>query len=290
MAIINLIRRSSSRGPAPLLALALLCCCALAGGAAAAPAADAQGWIQGRATFYDDNKQVSWSVCVCAVLSVCVHATGGGARAGGCGSGARASRDALLPLLRGNQRRPHGRGAPCAMRPSSPLALPPSPTPSHHLTNIYNNNQTLAPTPTTTPTITLTHSINTHTDTTPHPHHTPPTHNTPPQGSCQYKDQIPELYAAWPDTLEGFKSSCGRCLEVACVDRDFSDGYGERLQRTGACYDAGRTVVVKIVDRCADLDSGGGGGGVAGGCCWGCMGGLEGEPRSKRSDLLSRSQ
>lgn len=57
------------------------------------------------------------------------------------------------------------------------------------------------------------------------------------------------MYAAWPDTLEGFAGSCGVCLEVACVGADFGDNYGGWLQRSGACYDEAATVTVKIVDR-----------------------------------------
>jgi len=57
------------------------------------------------------------------------------------------------------------------------------------------------------------------------------------------------MYAAWPDTLDGFKGSCGKCLEVACENKDFFDNYGGWQQRSSACYDTSRTVVVKIVDR-----------------------------------------
>lgn len=32
------------------------------------------------------------------------------------------------------------------------------------------------------------------------------------------------MYAAWPDVQEGFGTSCGRCLEVACVNSAFNDG------------------------------------------------------------------
>jgi hypothetical protein len=69
------------------------------------------------------------------------------------------------------------------------------------------------------------------------------------QGSCHFKTDIPAMYAAWPDTLAGFEGSCGRCLEVACVNKDFTDRYGGQLERSSACYDEARTVVVKIVDR-----------------------------------------
>ena len=29
------------------------------------------------------------------------------------------------------------------------------------------------------------------------------------QGSCHYYKDIPDYYGAWPDTMEGFGSSCG---------------------------------------------------------------------------------
>jgi hypothetical protein len=77
----------------------------------------------------------------------------------------------------------------------------------------------------------------------------PPPGPSPPQGSCGFGVNIPEFYAAWPDTLEGYASSCGACLEVACRAADFSDVYGEALQRSsGACYDEARIIVLKVVD------------------------------------------
>jgi hypothetical protein len=45
-----------------------------------------------------------------------------------------------------------------------------------------------------------------------------------PRGSCHYGTSIPPMYAAWPDVQEGFGTSCGRCLEVACVNSAFNDG------------------------------------------------------------------
>jgi hypothetical protein len=44
-------------------------------------------------------------------------------------------------------------------------------------------------------------------------------------------------------------SPCRKCIEVACVDKDFSDGYGEKMHREGTCYDEKKTVIVKIVDQ-----------------------------------------
>ena len=36
---------------------------------------------------------------------------------------------------------------------------------------------------------------------------------------------------------------------MACVNRDFRDGYGKTLSRRDACIDESNTVIVKIVDR-----------------------------------------
>lgn len=70
------------------------------------------------------------------------------------------------------------------------------------------------------------------------------------QGSCHFGKDIPDMYAAWPDTMRGFKGSCGRCIEVACVGKNFTDNYGGLLERSSSCHDTTRTVVVKIVDSC----------------------------------------
>jgi hypothetical protein len=43
--------------------------------------------------------------------------------------------------------------------------------------------------------------------------------------------------------------TCRKCIEVACVDKDFNDGYGEKMYRKGMCYDEKKTVIVKIVDQ-----------------------------------------
>ncbi|KAF6265352.1 hypothetical protein COO60DRAFT_1457214 [Scenedesmus sp. NREL 46B-D3] len=40
------------------------------------------------------------------------------------------------------------------------------------------------------------------------------------------------------------------CVEVACVDKDFSDGYGEKVNRSGVCHDSKKSVVVKITEAC----------------------------------------
>jgi hypothetical protein len=41
-----------------------------------------------------------------------------------------------------------------------------------------------------------------------------------------------------------------RCYEVACVPGAFSDGYGNSLNRHGACKGEGSTVIVRVTDTC----------------------------------------
>ncbi|GLC54327.1 hypothetical protein PLESTB_000851700 [Pleodorina starrii] len=50
--------------------------------------------------------------------------------------------------------------------------------------------------------------------------------------------------------MEGFASSCGKCYEIKCRNADFSDGNGEYLQRSNACYDESKSVIITIVDAC----------------------------------------
>ncbi|KAI8472475.1 MAG: RlpA-like double-psi beta-barrel-protein domain-containing protein-containing protein [Monoraphidium minutum] len=70
------------------------------------------------------------------------------------------------------------------------------------------------------------------------------------QGSCKYYEKVPQFYGAWPDTLDAFAGSCGKCVEVACVNAVFSDNYGGQLERKGACYNESRTVVLQVTDSC----------------------------------------
>lgn len=64
----------------------------------------------------------------------------------------------------------------------------------------------------------------------------------PGQGGSQgwfvaaYSDQTP--------------NTCGQCFEVACVNQNFRDGYGQELQRDYVCYDESKSVIVKVADRC----------------------------------------
>jgi hypothetical protein len=39
---------------------------------------------------------------------------------------------------------------------------------------------------------------------------------------------------------------------VSCVNSDFSDGYKTKVDRSNACYDTSKSVVIKIVDRWAN--------------------------------------
>ncbi|KAG2500001.1 hypothetical protein HYH03_002283 [Edaphochlamys debaryana] len=55
---------------------------------------------------------------------------------------------------------------------------------------------------------------------------------------------------AWSDQMEGFESSCGKCYEIRCRNADITDGYGETVSRTNACYDEQKSVVITIVDAC----------------------------------------
>ncbi|KAG2452438.1 hypothetical protein HYH02_002681 [Chlamydomonas schloesseri] len=75
------------------------------------------------------------------------------------------------------------------------------------------------------------------------------------QGSCMY-GSLPngmvstgQDIAALSDTDPSFGGSCGRCYEVTCNPASFNDGYGQWLDRSGACY-SGASVVVTITDSC----------------------------------------
>lgn len=55
---------------------------------------------------------------------------------------------------------------------------------------------------------------------------------------------------AMADHDPGFSGMCGRCLEIRCASRDFTDGYDNRIDRKGVCLDPGRSVVIKLSDDC----------------------------------------
>ncbi len=43
---------------------------------------------------------------------------------------------------------------------------------------------------------------------------------------------------------------CRRCYEVKCNPEEFSDNYGEKLDRRDACLDKDASLVIKITDTC----------------------------------------
>jgi hypothetical protein len=58
------------------------------------------------------------------------------------------------------------------------------------------------------------------------------------------------------DQSKEFDGSCNRCYEVRCRNANFTDGFGERLQRSKACYNTSQSVVVRIVDACPCVKQG----------------------------------
>ncbi len=44
--------------------------------------------------------------------------------------------------------------------------------------------------------------------------------------------------------------SCGRCLELACVNMPVTDGYNATVDRSAACYDTSASVIVRVTDTC----------------------------------------
>jgi hypothetical protein len=55
--------------------------------------------------------------------------------------------------------------------------------------------------------------------------------------------------AGFSDQHPQYAGLCGRCVEMRCVHDSLTDGYGETLDRKGACKTDG-TVVVRISDTC----------------------------------------
>jgi hypothetical protein len=56
--------------------------------------------------------------------------------------------------------------------------------------------------------------------------------------------------AALSDYSEEFEDSCGRCYELRCTNEIITDGYGQEINRSNACYDTDKSIVVRIVDAC----------------------------------------
>ncbi|KAG2454946.1 hypothetical protein HYH02_000774 [Chlamydomonas schloesseri] len=53
-----------------------------------------------------------------------------------------------------------------------------------------------------------------------------------------------------PDVAPEYADSCGTCYEVKCDPSTFTDGYGQALDRTQACYDADASLVFRVTDTC----------------------------------------
>ena len=56
--------------------------------------------------------------------------------------------------------------------------------------------------------------------------------------------------AAIADASSEFGGSCGRCYEVKCRNSNFKDGYGKDMERSSACFDESKSIVVRTVDAC----------------------------------------
>ena len=58
--------------------------------------------------------------------------------------------------------------------------------------------------------------------------------------------------AAVADASPEFAGSCGRCYEVQCAQRAFTDGYGNAIDRRGSdvCSAPGKSLIVRATDNC----------------------------------------
>eukprot|EP00879_Flechtneria_rotunda_P026763 GHRR01028587.1.p1 GENE.GHRR01028587.1~~GHRR01028587.1.p1 ORF type:complete len:127 (+),score=27.10 GHRR01028587.1:317-697(+) len=75
------------------------------------------------------------------------------------------------------------------------------------------------------------------------------------QGSCMFGHIDYNKGTGWDigalsDKAGDYAGSCGRCYEVACRRTHLKDGYGNDLDRTGACIDESRSVIITITDTC----------------------------------------
>lgn len=80
--------------------------------------------------------------------------------------------------------------------------------------------------------------------------------DSPQVGSCGYGKLDPykfgqDAVAAMPDVSPLYPGSCGRCFELKCrgIQAISADG-SVNLNRTDACYDQNKTIIIKIVDTC----------------------------------------
>eukprot|EP00879_Flechtneria_rotunda_P007961 GHRR01008341.1.p1 GENE.GHRR01008341.1~~GHRR01008341.1.p1 ORF type:complete len:252 (+),score=63.02 GHRR01008341.1:248-1003(+) len=56
--------------------------------------------------------------------------------------------------------------------------------------------------------------------------------------------------AALSDQHPDYAGSCGRCYEIKCDNSGIKDGYGDYLDRDGACTDPDASVILTISDTC----------------------------------------
>ncbi|KAF5841716.1 RlpA-like double-psi beta-barrel-protein domain-containing protein-containing protein [Dunaliella salina] len=75
------------------------------------------------------------------------------------------------------------------------------------------------------------------------------------EGSCLYWYLDKNVGTGWDiaalsDHNYDFDGSCGNCYEVKCSNMGFRDGNGEYIDRTSACYDESKSVVVRVTDAC----------------------------------------
>ena len=50
--------------------------------------------------------------------------------------------------------------------------------------------------------------------------------------------------------MMGYNSSCGRCFEIKCRNAQVTDSAGVSLDRSTACIDENKSIIIKIVDTC----------------------------------------
>ena len=61
----------------------------------------------------------------------------------------------------------------------------------------------------------------------------------------------PFLPSLHPQTTSAaLPAVCSRCVEARCRNVAITDGFGEQLDRSTACYDETKTVIATIADAC----------------------------------------
>lgn len=83
-------------------------------------------------------------------------------------------------------------------------------------------------------------------------------------GSCGYGRLNSSLFdfsynavAAMADTMHEYPNSCGRCFELKCrpAEINSADGQVKHLDRTNACLDQNKSIVIQVVDTCPCSDN-----------------------------------